>query len=198
MRFLLDLGGAERDRAIVANAGFAVYAIDANLGERSRVNRWGTEGEQDGPASFTHVVVSTRISRREALGTVSVSSSPVDPVHATDSSSEAESGLASVLLDDAMRAGKWQAMPAIERDQGLTEMLDKVGEQAARSESSEVDVTVDGRTVTFALARDIAGAWCAAKDLESVVVKITSHQVDPLSHQLALVRIVEPSIYFRD
>jgi hypothetical protein len=89
-------------------------------------------------------------------------------------------------------------MPTSERDQGLAEMLDKVSEQAARSESSEVDVTVDGRTVRFALARDIAGAWCAAAALESVVVKITSHQVDPLSHQLALVRIVEPSVYFND
>jgi hypothetical protein len=103
-----------------------------------------------------------------------------------------------VLLDDAMRTGKWQAMPASERDQGLTEMLDEVGEQAARSESSEVDVTVDGRSLTFALARDNAGAWCAAATLKSVVVKITSHEVDPLSHQLALVRIVEPSVYFRD
>jgi hypothetical protein len=198
MRFLGDLGGAAHDRAIVTNAGFAVYALDSNLGGRSRVNRWGTEGEQDGPATFTHVVVSTPISRRDARGTISVSSSPVDPVHATDSSSEAASGLASVLLDDAMRAGSWQAMPASERDQDIAEMLDKVSEQAARSESSEVDVTVDGRTVTFALARDIAGAWCAAAALESIVVKITSHQVDPLSHQLALVRIVEPSVYFRD
>ena len=192
------MGGAARDRAIVTNAGFAVYALDSNLGGRSRVNRWGTEGEQDGPATFTHVVVSTPISRRDARGTISVSSSPVHPVHATDSSSEAASGLASVLLDDAMRAGTWQAMPASEREQGLAEMLDKVREQAARSESLEVDVTVDGRTVTFALARDIAGAWCAAAALESVVVKITSHQVDPLSHQLAIVSIVEPSVYFRD
>src|SRR5262249_35148698 len=119
-------------------------------------------------------------------------------VHTTDSRSEAASGLASVLLHDAMRAGEWQAMPASERDQGLTEMLDKVSEQAARSESSELDVTVDGRTVTFALARDIAGAWCAAATLDSVVVKITSHQVDPQRDQLALVRIVEPSVHFRD
>ena len=124
--------------------------------------------------------------------------SPVDPAHATNSSSEAASGLASVLLDEAMRACKWQAMPASEREQGLAEMLDKLNEQAARSESSEVDVIVDGRTVTFALARDIAGAWCAAAALKSVVVKITSHQVDPLSHQLALVRIVEPSVHFLD
>ena len=77
-------------------------------------------------------------------------------------------------------------------------MLDEVGEQVARSESSEVDVTVDGRRVRFALAGDIAGAWCAAATLESVVVKITSHLVDPLSQQLALVRIVEPSVYFCD
>ena len=182
----------------MTNAGFAVYALCSNLGERSNVNRWGTEGEQDGPASITHVVVSTRISRRDARRTLSVSSSPVDPVTATDSGSDAASGLASVLLDDAMRTGKWQALPASERDQALTEMLDEVGEQVARSESSEVDVIVDGRTVTFALARDIAGAWCAAATLESVVVKITSHQVDPVSHQLALVRIVEPSVYFRD
>src|ERR1700729_3669318 len=105
MSFLGDLGGAAHDRAIVANAGFAVYALDWNLDGRSRVNLWGTEGEQDGPATFTHAVVSTPISRRDARGTISVSSSPVDPVHATNSSSEAASGLASVLLDDAMRAG---------------------------------------------------------------------------------------------
>ena len=198
MKFLRDLGGAERDRAIVTNAGFAVYALDSNPGERSRVKQWGTECEEDGPASITHVVVSTQISRRDAQGTLNVASCPIDPMQAADARSEAESGLASVLLDDAMRTGEWQAMPVSERDQGLAEMLDEIGEQAARSEGSEVDVTVDGRTVTFALARDIAGAWCAAATLESVVVTITSHRVDPLSHQLILVRIIEPSVYFRD
>jgi hypothetical protein len=198
MGFLLDLVGAERGRAIVANAGFPVYAVNRRLAHGFRISRWGYETEDGDPVVITHVAVLARLSRGDQDGTLEVASSPADVAREPDSASLAVSGLESMLLDDATRAPSWHALPDSSRDQRLAELLDEIAQQVDRNERSRLEVQADGHSATFVLIRDASGAWCAAATLGASIVKITSRNVTPVNGELALDRIVEPSLYISD
>jgi hypothetical protein len=175
--------------AVVRAAGFAVYALDGEIGHGGKLSSVARENE-----TITSVSISHRVRSAGSAREVKVMSWPAGRDHEREPISIAISGLSGLLFNEAEQSPEMWELSADARDLRRERNVRLVGERAQRATRTTVQVCVDGTDVTFAIASDDQGAWSAASVIDDVQVRIVGRDLEPSA--LRLQTITDPEAFF--
>ena len=175
--------------AVARAAAFAVYALDAETVHDGKLSASSREN-----GTITSVSISHRIRTRGPARDVKVTSRPADRDLEPDLTSIAVSGLSGLLFNEAEQNPEMRELSPEARDLRRERNVRLVRERAERAARATIEVCVDGRDATFAIARDEQGAWSAASVIDDVYVRIVGRDLEPSG--LRLQTITDPDAYF--
>jgi hypothetical protein len=175
--------------AVVRAAGFAVYALDGEIGHGGKLSSSARENETITSVSISHRVRTTGPARE-----VKVMSWPADRDHERDPMSIAVSGLSGVLFSEAEQSPEMWELSDEARDLRRDRNVRLVRERAERAVRTTVQVCVEGDDATFAVASDEQGVWSAASVVDEVYVRIVGRGLEPSA--IRLKTITDPDAFF--
>jgi hypothetical protein len=186
----LDFDDEDRDAKIVKSAGFAVYGPDPELAVDRTVNEWGGQD-----ATVTSVTISGQLGSKKHESTVTVSSYAPDEHDNPGTMERAVRVLANALSTEIRDNDRtfWKlSREAMRLRLDLhRELAEECAERATRT---EVDVPIDGKHLSFSMARDDGGLWCATATIKKVFVTIKARDIEP--SMIRLQTVAAPNKYF--